>query len=263
MPNTNSEQLKSNMKTELLKKLLLLSTVMACGALHAADVSVAVASNFAQPLKMIAVEFEKDTGHKLSITPGATGKFYAQISNGAPFEVLIAADDETPARLEKEGKAVAATRFTYATGRLVLWSPKAGVVDDNGAVLKTGNFQYLAIANPKVAPYGLAAVQTMQKLGVLTQLEPKIVQGENIAQTQQFVFSGNVQLGFLALSQVFENGKLKAGSSWIVPENMYEPLRQDAILLNAGKNSTAAAALLDYLKSEKAKKIIASYGYRL
>ena len=251
------------MKISMLKKLALLSAVMACNVLHAAEVSVAVASNFVQPLKTIAVEFEKDTGHKLSITPGATGKFYAQISNGAPFEVLIAADDETPAKLEKEGKAVAATRFTYATGRLVLWSPKAGVVDDKGAVLKSGNFQYLAIANPKVAPYGMAAVQAMQKLGVLTLLEPKIVQGENIAQTQQFVFSGNTQLGFLALSQVYENGKLKAGSSWIVPENLHEPLRQDAILLNAGKNSPAAAALLEYMKSEKAKKIIASYGYQL
>lgn len=251
------------MKSSMIKKLALLSAVMACSVLHAAEVSVAVASNFAQPLKTIAVEFEKDTGHKLSITPGATGKFYAQISNGAPFEVLIAADDETPAKLEKEGKAVTATRFTYATGRLVLWSPKAGVVDDKGAVLKSGTFQYLAIANPKVAPYGLAAVQTMQKLGVLTLLEPKIVQGENIAQTLQFVFTGNAQLGFLALSQIYENGKLKAGSSWTVPENMHEPLRQDAILLNAGKNSIAAAAFLDYLKSEKAKKIITSYGYQL
>ena len=186
----------------MIKKLTLLFAVMACSVLHAAEVSVAVASNFAQPLKTIAVEFEKDTGHKLSITPGATGKFYAQISNGAPFEVLIAADDETPAKLEKEGKAVAATRFTYAMGRLVLWSPKAGVVDDKGAVLKSGAFQYLAIANPKVAPYGLAAMQTMQKLGVLMLLEPKIVQGENIAQTLQFVYTGNAQLGFLALSQV-------------------------------------------------------------
>ncbi len=249
------------MKISTIKQLALLSAVMACSVLHAAEVSVAVASNFAQPLKKIAVEFEKDTGHKLSITPGATGKFYAQISNGAPFEVLIAADDETPAKLEKEGKAVAATRFTYATGRLVLWSPKAGMVDDKGAVLKSGTFQYLAIANPKVAPYGLAAVQTMQKLGVLTLLEPKIVQGENIAQTQQFVFTGNAQIGFLALSQVYENGNLKSGSAWIVPENLHDQLRQDAVLLSAGKNSAAAVALLEYMRSDKVKKIIMSFGY--
>jgi molybdate transport system substrate-binding protein len=247
----------------MIKKIAILTFIFASVSTQAAEVSVAVASNFAQPLKMIAAEFEKDTGHKLNITPGATGKFYAQIINGAPFEVLLAADDETPAKLEKEGKAVAGTRFTYATGRLVLWSPKEGVVDDKGAILKSGTFQYLAIANSKVAPYGMAAMQTMQKLGVLTLLEPKIVQGENIAQTQQFVSTGNVQLGFLALSQVYENGKLKAGSAWIVPQNLHDPLKQDVVLLNAGKNSAAAAALLDYLKSEKAKKIITSFGYQL
>lgn len=251
------------MKTSMIKKFALLAMTLAVGSLHAAEVNVAVASNFAQPLKIIAAEFEKESGHKLSITPGATGKFYAQITNGAPFDVLLSADDETPAKLENEGKAVAGTRFTYATGRLVLWSAQADLVDEGGTILKTGNFKYLAIANPKVAPYGMAAVQTMQKLGVLTQLEPKIVQGENIAQTQQFVFTGNAQLGFLALSQVTENGKLKSGSVWIVPENLHEKLRQDAVLLNAGKNSTAAIALLEFIKSDKAKKIIASYGYQL
>lgn len=247
----------------MLKKIALLLIALTSFSIEAAEIKVAVASNFVQPLKVIAEEFEKETGHKLSITPGATGKFYSQISNGAPFEILLAADDETPAKLEKEGKAVVGSHFTYAIGRLVLWSPKAGFVDDGGAVLKAGNFQYLAIANPKVAPYGMAAVETLQKLGLLTKLEPKIVQGENIAQTQQFVFTENAQLGFLALSQVTENGKLKSGSAWIIPENLHAPLRQDAVLLNAGKNSAAAIALLEYMKSDKAKKIISSYGYRL
>lgn len=247
----------------MIRKIALLSIVLASSSLQAAEVRVAVATNFAQPLKTIATEFEKETGHKLSITPGATGKLYAQITNGAPFEVLLAADDETPARLEKEGKAIIGTRFTYATGRLVLWSAQTDLVDEGGTILKTGSFQYLAIANPKVAPYGVAAVQTMQKLGVLSQLESKIVQGENIAQTQQFVFTGNAQLGFLALSQVVENGKLKSGSAWIVPENLHEKLRQDAVLLNPGKNSVAATALLEFMKTDKVRKIIASYGYQL
>ena len=230
---------------------------------HAAEVKVAVAANFAQPMKEIAAEFEKDTGHKLNLTQGATGKFYAQISNGAPFEVFLSADDETPGRLIKEGKAVAGSQFTYAIGRLALWSPDANFVDQGGDVLKTDKFKFIAIANARVAPYGRAAVQTMQKLGVLTKIEPRVVQGESISQTFQFVTSGNAQLGFVALSQVWENGKLKTGSAWVVPEVMHEQLRQDVVLLNPGKDSQAAAALIDYLKSDKARKFIERYGYKL
>ncbi len=251
------------MTLNLFKTSLLFAALLGVSLAQTAELKLAVASNFVQPAKDIAAEFEKVSGHTVSITPGATGKFYAQIVNGAPFDVLLAADDEIPAKLEKEARAVTGTRFTYAIGRLVLWSPKADFVDDGGQVLKSGKFAYLAMANPKVAPYGLAAVQAMQKMGVLSALEPKVVQGENIAQTYQFVVTGNAQLGFVALSQVFQNGKLKSGSGWIVPENLYDAIRQDAILLNAGKASPAAAALLEYLKSEKAKKIIASYGYQL
>lgn len=230
---------------------------------HAAEVKVAISANFAQPMKEIAAEFEKDTGHKLNLTQGASGKFYAQISNGAPFDVFLSADDETPSRLVKEGKAVAGTQFTYAIGRLALWSPDASLIDQGGDVLKTDKFKFIAIANAKVAPYGRAAVQTMQKLGVLTKIEPRVVQGESISQTFQFVTSGNAQLGFIALSQVWENSKLKTGSAWVVPEAMHEQLKQDVVLLNAGKDSQAAAALIAYLKSDKARKFIERYGYKL
>jgi molybdate transport system substrate-binding protein len=230
---------------------------------QAAEVKVAVSANFAQPMKDIAAEFEKDTGHKLAITQGATGKFYAQITNGAPFEVFLSADDETPAKMIKEGKAVSGTQFTYAIGRLVLWSPDEKLVDQGGAVLKTDRFKYISIANAKVAPYGRAAVQTMQKLGVLSAIEPRVVQGESITQTHQFVTTGNAQLGFVAMSQVWENNRIKSGSGWIVPEDMHEQLRQDVVLLNPGKDSSAATALVNYLKSDKSKKIIERYGYKL
>ena len=228
----------------------------------AAEIKVAVAANFAQTLKEISAVFEKDTGHKLAITQGSTGKLYAQISQGAPFEVFLSADDETPEKLVTEGKAINGTRFTYAIGRLALWSPKPDLVDEGGQVLKTDKFRFLAIANARVAPYGRAAVQVMQKLGVLASIEPRVVQGESITQTFQFVSTGNAQLGFVALSQISENGKIKTGSAWIVPENMHEQLRQDAVLLNPGKDSGAATALLNFLKSDKAKKIISAHGYQ-
>ena len=247
-----------------MKQLLALATsLLFAASAHAAEVKVAVAANFAQAMKDIAPEFEKDTGHKLNLTQGATGKFYAQITNGAPFEVFISADDETPTKLVKEGKAVSGTQFTYAIGRLVLWSPDALLVDQGGGVLKTDKFKFLSIANAKVAPYGRAAVQTMQKLGVLTAIEPRVVQGESITQAHQFVTSGNAQIGFVALSQVWESGKLKSGSAWIVPEAMHDQLKQDLVLLNPGKDSKAAQALVDYMKSEKAKKVIERYGYKL
>jgi molybdate transport system substrate-binding protein len=230
---------------------------------HADEVQVAVAANFSAPMKEIAAQFEHDTGHKVLATYGATGKFYAQIKNGAPFDILLAADDETPARLEKEGAAAAQTRFTYAIGKLVLWSAQPGLVDDKGEVLKKGSFEHLAIANPKLAPYGAAAVETMQKLNLLGALEPKFVQGDSIGQTHQFVVSGAAQLGFVAMSQVYEGGKLKSGSAWIVPGKLYSPIRQDAVVLEKGKGKPAVEAFLAYLKGDKAKSVIRSYGYDL
>jgi molybdate transport system substrate-binding protein len=230
---------------------------------HAAEVQVAVAANFTAPMQKIAAEFEKDTGHKALLTFGATGKFYAQIKNGAPFEVFLAADDQTPIKLESEGGAVPGSRFTYAIGKLVLWSAQPAYVDNQGAVLKKSQFQHLAIASPKTAPYGAAAVEALTKLGLIDVLQPKLVTGENIAQTYQFIVTGNAELGFVALSQVTENGKLIGGSLWRVPPELYEPIRQDAVILTNGKDEPAAKALVEYLKGEKANAIIRSYGYDL
>lgn len=247
---------------KMVSRLLPAPLALLISALALADeVQVAVAANFTAPMKLIAEEFEKDTGHKAVLTFGATGKFFAQITNGAPFDVFLAADDETPARLEKEGTAVAGSRFTYASGRLVLWSARAGVVDDQGEVLKVGIFKHLAIAAPKLAPYGAAAMETMTKLGRLKNLQPKLVQGESIGQTYSFISTGNAELGFIALSQVLEGGKIKSGSAWIVPENLHRPIRQDAVLLTRAKDSKAAAQLLAFLKTDKAKAAIRSFGY--
>lgn len=227
------------------------------------EVQVAVAANFTAPMKIIAADYEKATGNKAELSFGATGKFYAQIKNGAPFEVLLAADDETPARMEKEGLAVPGSRITYAIGALALWSAKPGFVDDKGAVLKKGDFAHIALAAPKLAPYGAAAIETMGRLGVLSTLEPKFVQGENIAQTYQFVSTGNAELGFVALSQVYAKGKLAGGSAWVVPANLHKPIRQDAVILTRGKDNPAASTLLKFLKTRQAQNVIKSYGYTL
>lgn len=226
---------------------------------QADNVAVAVAANFTVPIQKIAVDFEKDTGHKLQLSYGSTGKFYTQIKQGAPFDVFLAADDETPAKLEKEGAIKPGSRFTYAIGKLVLWSAKPGFVDAKGAVLKKGNFAHLSIANPKTAPYGTAAVEALKKLGLYEGLSAKIVQGENISQAHQFIASGNAELGFVAYSQVIAAG----GSSWLVPANLYTPIRQDAVILEKGKANAGAQALLDYLKGPKARAIIKSFGYEL
>lgn len=231
------------------------------GAAHAAEVSVAVASNFTAPMQKIAAQFEQDTGHKAVLSFGATGKFYAQINHGAPFAVLLAADDATPAKIATEGLGDAASRFTYAIGKLVLWSKQDGYVDAQGAVLKKTDWQHLAVANPKLAPYGVAAMETLAQLGLSAAIAPKLVMGENIGQTYQFIASGNAPLGFVALSQVMEGGKIKQGSAWIVPASMHTPIRQDAIVLQRGKDNAAAKALMDYLKGDKARAIMASYGY--
>ena len=228
---------------------------------HAGEVSVAVAANFTAPMQKIASLFEQDTGHKATLAFGSTGRFYAQIKNGAPFDLLLSADDETPAKLAKEGLAVDASRFTYAIGKLALWSKQPGLVDAQGLVLKSGTFDKIAVADPKLAPYGAAAVEVMTQLGVLNTLRPKFVQGENIAQTHQFVATQNAQLGFVAMSQVMADGRLVEGSVWAVPATLYSPLRQDAVLLNKGQGNAAATALLQYLKGDKARAVIRGYGY--
>ena len=242
---------------------LLISLLFAACTARAGDVQVAVAANFTAPAKLLAAEFEKDSGHRAQLAFGGTGKFYAQIRNGAPFEVLLAADDETPAKLAQEGIAVAGSRYTYATGRLALWSARPGYVDDKGEVLKKGGFRHLAIANPKLAPYGAAAIEVIRALKLFDAMQPRFVQGENIAQTHQFVASGNAELGFVALSQVMKDGRISEGSAWIVPAGLHAPIRQDAVLLNKGRGRPAAEAWLVFLKSDKAKAIIRSFGYEI
>jgi molybdate transport system substrate-binding protein len=227
------------------------------------DIEVAVAANFTVPMQKIAAEFEKDTGNKVRLIFGATGKFYAQIKNGAPFEILLAADDATPTKLVQEGNAVAGTQFTYAVGKLALWSNKPGLVDDQGAVLKRADITHVAYCNPKLAPYGAAAVETMKALGVLDSLAPKLVQGENITQAYQYVVSGNAEIGFVALSQIFKDGKITEGSAWMVPGNLYSQIRQDAVILDKGKGHATATQLMQYLRSDKAIAVIRSYGYAL
>ena len=246
-----------------MKRLLgCIQVVLCCSvSAQAAEVQVAVAANFAAPMQKIADAFAQDTSHKALLSFGSTGKFYAQISNGAPFELLLAADHETPARLEKESLTVTGSRFTYAFGKLVLWSKKAGFVDHQGEVLRTGKFARIALADPKLAPYGFAAIETLTKLGLLQGLRAKLVQGENIAQAYQFVATENAQLGFVALSQVFADGRISTGSAWIVPADLYSPIQQDAVVLATAKNNSAASNLAKYLRGERARDIIRSYGY--
>jgi molybdate transport system substrate-binding protein len=236
--------------------------LLACAA-RAGVVQVAVAANFTAPIKEIASAFEKDTGHKLVASFGPTGGFYAQIHNGAPFEVLLSADDGTPQKLEEEGAGVPGSRFTYAIGKLVLWSARPDYVDGRGEVLRQGGFRHLAIANPKTAPYGLAATQVLDKLGLRATLAPKLVEGANIAQAHQFVATGNAELGFVALSQVYKDGRITGGSAWLVPAELHEPIRQDALILAKGKDNPAARALVDYLKGPQAAAVIRAYGYDL
>lgn len=247
-----------------IARISIVTMLLACMPLvgQAAEVQLAVASNFTAPMRAIAERFERDTGHQVLLAFGSTGKLYAQIHNGAPFDALLAADDEVPAQLEAAGLGVIGTRFTYAIGTLVLWSAREGFVDDQGAVLAQRSFRHLAIANPKTAPYGAAAMATLAKLEQVDSIRGKLVQGENIAQTHQFVASGNAELGFVALSQVLdEDGEIHQGSAWIVPARYHPPIRQDALLLTKGRDNPAARALLDYLRSAAATEVIEAYGY--
>lgn len=242
--------------------LLVLALAFALPA-RAGEVQVAVAANFAAPLSKIGEQFRAATGHTLKVSSGATGKFYAQIVHGAPFEVLLAADDETPRKLVAEGHAIAGTGFTYALGRLALWSARPGLVDAQGAVLGSDKVKHVAIANPKVAPYGAAAMDVIRARGLADALAPKLVTGESIAQTFQFVATGNADIGFVALSQVLSPGREASGSYWLVPAAMHGEIRQDAVLLKSGEKNPAARALLDFLKSDAARAVIREHGYGL
>ncbi|MBL8330752.1 MAG: molybdate ABC transporter substrate-binding protein [Rubrivivax sp.] len=230
---------------------------------QAGEVQVAVAANFAGPFARIGEAFTAATGHVLKVSTGSTGKFHTQIISGAPFEVLVSADDETPRRLVSDGHAIAGTSFTYALGRLVLWSAQPGLVDDKGAVLSSGRLRHVAIANPKVAPYGAAAMEVIKAMGLTESLRPRLVTGESISQAYQFVATGNADVGFVAFSQVVVPGRPPAGSYWAVPTSLYGEIRQDAVLLKAGAGNPAARALLDYLKSEPARRVMREFGYGL
>ena len=250
------------MKHRLSTLLARVFTATACvGIAHAGEVQVAVAANVAGPMGALGPAFTAATGHTLALSSGATGKFYTQIAAGAPFEVLLSADDETPKKLIAEGLAVPASNDTYAIGKLVLWSAQPGFVDDQGAVLAGGKFEHLSIANPKVAPYGAAAMEVLRARGLADTLARKLVTGESIAQAQQFVATGNAELGFVALSQVAAPGKPVVGSYWLVPPSLYREIRQDAVLLKAGEKNAAAIALLAWLKGDAAKALIQAWGY--
>ena len=241
---------------------LALALSAAAGAATADEAQIAVAANFTAPMKEIIAAFEAESGHTVKASYGSTGKLYAQIKNGAPFEALLAADQKRPMLLEEEGTAVPGSRFTYAVGTLVLWSADPNFVDDEGRVLNTTEFEKLSIANPKLAPYGEASIETLEALGLKDAIEPKLVMGENIAQAYQFVDTGNAKLGFVALSQVMVDGKITKGSGWIVPGDMHAPIRQDAVILAKGRDNAAVIDLFAYLKGDQARAVIQAFGYR-
>lgn len=244
------------------KIIQLLFSLLVCAAPvgHAGDLTVAVAANFREPMLQIATDFEQRTGHRPTLIFGSSGKFFAQISHGAPFDCFLSADQTKPAALVAAGLAVAGSQFTYAIGAIALWSANPDWVDDKGEVLTMGSYRNLAIANPELAPYGVAAMDVLRHLNLTRSV--RLVQGENIAQTYQFVSSGNADIGFVALSQIMAAGRLRSGSAWRVPAELYSPIRQDAVLLTLGKENPAAVALLSHLKRESAIRIIESFSYQ-
>jgi molybdate transport system substrate-binding protein len=227
----------------------------------AGEVNAAVAANFTAPVQQIVELFQKETGHTVKLSFGSSGKFTSQIKEGAPFDVLLAADEKNPKLLEQEGLAVKDSRFVYALGKLVLWSAQPGLVDGKGAVLGKGGYNKLAYADPKLAPYGLAAQETLQKMNLWDKVQGKLVTGESITQTYQFAATGNAELAFIALSQITKEGKISEGSWWLVPADMYNPIKQGAVQLSAAKDPAAAKAFMAFLKNEKALAIIRSFGY--
>ncbi|MCP3671613.1 MAG: molybdate ABC transporter substrate-binding protein [Gammaproteobacteria bacterium] len=248
-----------------MKRIWLLLTLTTAGIVtlgtgpaKADEIRVAVSSNFTETIKSIGTLFEKNTGHKVSLIFGSTGKHYAQIKNGAPFHAFFAADTRRPELLEKEQIALPKSRFTYAVGKVVLWSPKTGYVNGDNQVLKQGKFRHIAIANPKLAPYGQAAQEILQTQGIWENLQKRVVRGENIGQTFQFVKSSNAELGFIAYSQIKRPGQPMTGSVWVIPQSLYSPINQQAVLL---KENPTARAFLEFVRSKPAVEIIQAYGY--
>lgn len=238
--------------------IIALSPERANAAEAAIDLRIATASNFRHTMTALASRFEAETGQTVTPVFGSSGKHYAQIRNGAPFDAFFAADSERPQLLENEGFAVAGSRFTYAVGKLVLWSPRAGLVDNSGKVLRQGKFRHLAIANPKLAPYGRAAREILEEMDLWTGIQARLVRGENVAQAFQFVHSGNAELGFVAWSQVLQTTKPVAGSYWLAPQSSYQPIEQQAVLL---KDTAAARAFMAFMRGDEATDLIKNDGY--
>lgn len=239
--------------------LLSLSNVSA----RAGEVRVAVASNFAMPMQRIADLFQRQSGHTVKTTVAASGKLYAKIVGGAQFDVLLSADEELPKRLVQDGLAAGGSRFVYATGRLVLWSAQPSLVDEKGKVLRNGNFNRLAIAHPSFAPYGKAAKEALEKLAMWNGMQRKLVKGEDVSKAYQLAATENADLAFVGLSQIMHDGKVSEGSWWMVPTDLYRPIRQSAVLLSGAQDQQAAQALLDFLKGDQAAAVMRSFGYAL
>jgi molybdate transport system substrate-binding protein len=238
--------------------LLGICSVSWLGTASADEIRIAVATNFSSTMADLVTRFEASSDHTVLVSTGSTGNQYAQIKNGAPFAAFFAADARRPELLEEEGVAIPGSRFTYAVGRIALWSPRADYVDAEGRVLETGRFRHLAIANPELAPYGAAARAVLQRRGLWDALEGRLVQGQDIGQAYSFVFSGNAELGFVAYSQLRRPGQLIEGSYWLVPETLHQPIEQQAVLL---EDLPAARAFLEFVKSAEARAIIRVYGY--
>lgn len=247
-----------------LKKFSIINLVLMSSIqyIHATELNIAVASNFATTAKQLAQTYHQTTGNTVLISSASTGVLYNQIKNGAPFAVLLSADSTTTAKLIADNLAIESTNYTYGVGRVALWSKQANYVDNNGNILKTQSYNHLAIANPKLAPYGAAGYQVINYFKLTEQLKAKIVTGDNINSTYQLIASGNAELGFVALAQIMHNGKITSGSAWIVPDNIATPIKQDAVVLATAKNNPIAYNFMNFLKSSQAQKIIHSYGYQ-
>jgi molybdate transport system substrate-binding protein len=241
-----------------MRTLLLLAFVAVAAKANADELKIAVATNFINAMDALVERFEQTTGHTVLVSSGSTGAHYAQIRNGAPFDAFFAADSERPRLLEAEGLAVPGSRFLYAVGRVALWSARAGYVDEAGAVLETGGFRHLAIANPELAPYGAAARDLLIARGLWDRLEPRLVTGQDIGQTYSFVQTGNAELGFVAWAQLKQPAAAIVGSYWLVPESLHRPIEQEAVLL---RDVAAARELLAFVKSPEAREIVRSFGY--
>ena len=241
--------------------------LLLCGLMSvpvwAGEVSVAVASDFAAPMERLVPLFQKESGHTVKVSAGASGKLYAQIKGGSPFDVFLSADEEMPRLLMVDGLAVGGSRFVYATGRLVLWSDQSGLVDDKGAVLNKGNFNMLAIANPRFSPYGVAARETLTKLTMWNSIQEKLTKGEDVTRTYQLAATEKADLAFIPISQVMRDGKVNQGSWWLVPPELHKPILQSAVLLTGAKDQVAAKAFLAFLKGERARAVMRGFGYEV